>query len=282
MSMKINVDYSGIEEAIAQVEGIGDAANDSAYLSALVNNAHNVASLEFDIDVAASAGPGHLSHMYEFGTLGISQGDGKFIDPTSPAARLWVHGISGEGSRTRAIFFMFREAVAPNPEPTSKYTGVEPEVLARLSDKKFVFRRKAEIIEQGETVHIKPQEKPWNFVPFYGRPKHPDYQDDTHIFRAIAGRRPMVSIPGKLSGMEGTFTAFWATWWRSKGQAFLSGQANVRFNADVIELMKRYPEGVGLKDVVRYNSRGRVYNRRRYYKTRMLAKVAAREKIDRR
>lgn len=281
MSLELKVDFSGVEEAVGMVQGIADGAQDPRYIDGLINAAHNVASLEFDIDVAATAGISYLSHVYEFGTVGITRGDPVFSDPTSQDARLWMHTIRGKG-RTQNIGYVFRPAMMPNPEPTPEFTGVDQEVLDRLSGEKYIFRSKAAVIEYGVTVHIKPKTKKVNFVPFYGKPSWA-YPGETHIFRPIDGRQPMVSNPGDLSGMTGSFTKFWISWWKSRGEALMDGSANENFIEDVAYIMKRYgdPKRHNFVSVMRYNPRGRVYNRRRYYKKRMLSKAVERDKVKR-
>ena len=281
MSMELKVDFSGIEEAIGLGQGIADGAQDPRYIDGLINAAHNVASLEFDLDMAATAGITYLSHVYEFGTVGITRGDPKFSDPTAQSARLWSHTISGKGN-TQNIGFAFRPAVVPNPEPTPEFTGVEQEVLDRLSGNEYVFWNKAAIVEYGATVHIRPKEKKVNFVPFYGKPSWA-YPGRTHIFRPIEGKEPMESNPGDESGMTGSFTKFWMTWWKTRGAGLMDGTASIEFNKDVAYLMERYsnPSRHNFVSVMRYNTRGRVYNRRRYYKKRMLVKALERDKVKR-
>lgn len=282
--MKVNmlVDFSGIEDLIGTGEGVADGANDQQYISGLINAAHNVASLEFDVDAAATAAAGALTHMFEFGTTGITRGAQRFGDPTSPEARLWTHHISDQG-RSQNISYMFRPAVAPNPRPSATFYGVPNAVIRKLSRRKYVFAQKAAVNELGTTVHIKPKDKPFNFVPFYGKPaRNPDYANRTYIFRPIEGNLPMESTPGDDAGMTGTFTMFWNTWWAGRGRELLSGTASETFNKDVAFLMKRYPPSQGgLEPVVRYNSRGRIYNRRRKVKARMI-KLGAERGVNRR
>ena len=280
--MKTNflVDFSGITDLIGTIEGIVDGADDSAYMDGIINAAHNVASLEFDVDAAATAAAGNITHMYEFGTTGITRGQPRLGDPTSPEARLWVHNISGKG-KTRDISFVYREAVVPNPKPSATFYGVPTSVIRKLSKRKYTFRNKAAVNELGLTVHIRPKEKPFNFVPFYGKGSHL-YPNRTYIFRPIEGRPPMKSTPGKESGMAGTFNTFWTTWWSSRGQELLQGDVSKTFNKDVAFLLNRYPASQGgLEPVVRYNTRGRIYNRRRRIKARMI-KLGAERGANRR
>lgn len=279
--VSIRVDFSGITDIIGNMEGIADGAESDAYLGGLIDAAHRVASLEFDVDAASVAYTGNMTHMYEFGTRGITRGQVKFPDPTAPEARLWVHNLVGSG-RSREIGFIIREAFAPNPRPSATFYGVDNAVIRRLSRRKYTFRWKARVIEQGESVQIKPQEKPFNFVPFYGKPaRNPKYSGRGYVFRPIEGRAPMESNPGEDSGATGTFTAFWERWWATRGQELMDGTASETFNKDVAFILTRYQGSLpSLESVVRYNSRGRVYNRRRKIKTRMI-KLGAERGVNR-
>lgn len=270
LNAQIAVDFSGIIDFIGNGQGIADGANNEEYINGVIEAAHSVASLEFDVDAASTAAAGTMTHMYEFGTTGITRGNPKFNDPTSPLARLWVHQLEGHG-KVKEVSFMFRPAVEPNPRPSATFYGVPSSVIQKLSRKKYIFRNKAMVNELGIKVNIKPSEKPFNFVPFYGKPaRDPKYKGRKYIFRPFSGK-PMLSDPGSDSKLTGTFTAFWQTWWPTQGQVFMNATANERFNEDVEFLMRRYPTSAGgLEPVVRYNSRGRIYNRRRKIKARMI------------
>lgn len=279
MPLEIEIDYSGLEEVIGTVEGIADAVEGNEYMGYVIDAADAVATKEFDVDAAATAGPGNFSHVYEFGTVGITRGTIKFPDPTSSAARLYVHHKNGFGN-VRNVFYTFRPAVAPNPRPSASFYGVPSSVIRMLSKKKYIFRNKAAVVEYGETVYIKPKEKPFNFVPFYGKPgrKYPG----TYIFRPIEGHSPMASTPGEDSGQKGQFTAFWELWWMGRGQELMTGEANKFFNADITWLLEQASKGKqSLTNVMRYNSRGRVYNRRRRVKAKMIRQAKDRGKVTR-
>jgi len=278
--VNLQVDFSGIEKALGDIGGIADGIADQTYLGNLISAAHNVASREFDIDAAATAAAGNMTLVYEFGVRGITRGQPKFSDPTDPAARLWVHQIAGAG-RSREIGFVFRPAVQPNPRPSAEFYGVSSEVIKRLSRRKYVFWNKAAVNEYGITVHIKPKEKPFNFVPFYGKPRNPKYKRG-YVFRYIDGKEPMESTPGEAGATTGkaavgTFSAFWQMWWNGRGQELLTGDVNIHFNRDVLSILERYPETHHAPEsILRYNSRGRVYNRRRRVKARMVKLAAER------
>lgn len=283
MVLAMRVDFSDIIDAIGTVQGVSDAVTQSPeYIADCIKAAHAVASKEFDIDAAASAGPLNMSHVYEFGVRGITRGSPRFADPTAPEARLWVHGITGEG-RVQNIYFLFREAVQPNPRPSASFYGVSSAVISKLSRRKYVFKRKASVVEFGETVYIKPKDKTFNFVPFYGKPaRNPAYRNSGgYIFRPYLGT-PMESNPGEDSGMRGTFTSFWQTWWIGRGDELMSGQVNEYFTKDVQWLLNLAAKGTQpLEDVVRFNSRGRVYNRRRRVKAKMIRQAHTRGKVKR-
>jgi len=275
----MRVDFGGIEELIGNGLGIADAAESSEYIGNLISAAHNVATTEFDVDAASAAAAGTMTHVYEFGTRGITRGTPRFDDPTSPAARLWVHTETGMG-RSKTVGFQFREAVVPNPVPSANFYGVPSSVIRKLSRRKYVFRNKAAVNEYGLTVNIRPKDKPFNFVPFYGKPaSNPENAGRSYIFFPKENG-PMRSTPGAgghSPALEGTFTNFWKNWWESTGRGLVSGSTNEYYNKDVEAIMVRYPSARHMpEDVLRYNSRGRIYNRRRRVKAKMLKLAAVR------
>lgn len=279
--LELMVDFSQVENIIGTAEGIFDATASPGYIGDLIKAAHNVASKEFDVDAAASAGPANMSHVYEFGVQGITRGDVKFADPTAPEARLWVHAIKG-GGNLQSISFAFRPAVVANPKPSAKFYGVSSAVISKLSRRKYVFKNKASVVEFGETVYIKPKEKTFNFVPFYGQPARNPMYTEGYIFRPISPGGPMESNPGTDSGMAGTFSNFWTGWWSGRGIELISGSANEHYDKDVAWILNLARAGKQpLSDIVRYNSRGRIYNRRRRVKAKMLRQAQTRGKVKR-
>src|SRR6478752_508792 len=91
------VDFSAIGDMVGTVEGIAEGVASQSYMGGLIRDAHRKATHEFDIAVATVAQTGYLSHVYEFGTAGITPGPAR-LQPDSPEARLWTHGITGQGS----------------------------------------------------------------------------------------------------------------------------------------------------------------------------------------
>lgn len=218
------IDFHVNTDAIARMNGavlgIGDFVHSADYIDGLVNAAHHDAAGEFDLAMAATAGAGYLTHVYEFGVAGITRGPVRVSDPTSPAARLWVHDLAG-GSGFYEIDYLFRPAVIPNPQPTTRDTGVPSRYLRRLSKRKYVFRSKAFVMETGMEVEIKPKNGNLLFVPFYGQPSRNPMNKRGFMMYPYAPREiPIISNPGRDT--QGTFTTFWETWWRSTGTSRMS------------------------------------------------------------
>lgn len=227
--MDWKVDFTAIAEAVGTVEGISEAAVSPSYMESLIKDAHQRAAREFDAEVATVAQTGYLSHVYEFGTAGVTAGPAK-LDPASPAARLWAHGISGHGG-VQDVFFTFRPAVQPNPQPTVASTGVSSKYLRKLSRRKYVFRNKAMIMETGNEVEIKPKNGNFLFVPFYGEPSSNPLNRRGFMMWDYSKYGPIKATPGEKS--QGTFTAFWQTWWRSRGYSIIQEKMYEDFNTDV-------------------------------------------------
>ena len=224
------VDFSDIGEIVGTVEGIAEAAETPSYMAGLIRKGHSVASREFDLAAASAAGAGYLSHMYEFGTAGISRGPVKFTDPTALEARLWTHQIDGQGN-AQSIYFAFRPAINRNPQPTTKYTGVPSKYLKRLSRRKYVFRNKAMVMETGQSVEIMPRNGRFLFVPFMGEASSDPRNRRGYMMWDAARLGPIRTTPGVDT--KGQFTSFWTSWWNSRGNKIISDTMNTTFASDV-------------------------------------------------
>lgn len=235
MKVDFNVNTEAIARMNGAVMGIADFLHSSEYINGLVNAAHVDAATEFDMVMAATASTGYLTHVYEFGVTGITRGPGRISDPTSQAARLWVHDLAG-GSGFYQIDYTFRPAVQPNPQPTTRDTGVASKYLRRLSRRKYVFRSKALVMETGMQVEIKPKRGNLLFVPFYGQPSRNPLNRRGFMMYPFAPKNiPIISTPGQNT--QGTFTSFWTTWWRSTGIPMMSREVEWNMSRDIREAL---------------------------------------------
>lgn len=221
---------AGLEvELLSNLEAIGDMVgglaalseglDDKLYMEGLIKSAHGKASTVFDAAAAATAKTGHITHVYEYGVMGVTRGAPKFADPTNIRARLYYHTLMGSGGN-QDIGYSFRPATQPNPTPTTQDTGVDSKYLNKLSNRKYYFYNKAFILETGRVIEIKPQNGNFLFVPFYGEPPRNPMYNRGFIMWDARKKGPLYSQPGYKT--EGDFTKFWLGWWQSTGQAVMS------------------------------------------------------------
>lgn len=224
-----------IGDLIGTIYGL-EAINDPDYIDSLVTAAHAKAADQFDLAVASSASAGHLTHVYEYGVPGITRGPTRFTDPTSPAARLYVHNLARQGAG-HSIGFVFRPAVIANPQPTTAHTGVPSKYLRKLSRRKYVFRQRAMVMETGMEVEIKPTRGNLLFVPFYRQEsRNPLNKRGFMMYPYSPKNVPIVAVPGRET--KGTFATFWQGWWSGAGSTIMGQSIQKDVNADVAAALK--------------------------------------------
>jgi hypothetical protein len=209
-----------IGDMVGALAGINESIDDEAYTEALIKQAHGKASSAFDIAAAATASAGWFTHMYEYGTAGITGGQQKYSDPTSPAARLWIHTLTGQGGQ-QDVGWAPRPAKNRNPQPTTESTGVSSKYLAKLSRRKYIFWNKALVMETGMAVQPKShQSHGLIFMPFNN--KTPTNQANTKgyvMWNTHQHGLPKPRVPGEH--VQGQFTKFWMKWWNSAGNQII-------------------------------------------------------------
>lgn len=228
---EFEANFDAIGELVGSLQGIGQGLNEQDYMAGLIRDAHSLAANAFDLAAAATAkAGGGLSHVYEFGTAGITPGPVFFDDPTAADARLWVHTIVGTGGN-QEIGFSFRPAVEPNPQPTPASTGVSQQELNKLSGREYVFWNKAFVMETGEAVQIASRSGDYVFVPFYGDPSDDPSNTKGYMMYNTAAKGALTFSPGH--SVRGNFTQFWGTWWASEGEAIMSERMTEYVNYDI-------------------------------------------------
>ena len=145
--VRFDADFSGLAEFIGSAEGWSTEVKTPYYISELLQAAHGATTKDFDREAAQVAKALGFTHMYEWGTIGVTRGQGH-LNPTTRAAKLWVHRLTGHGSN-RKIDFGFRPSVEPVPQ--EDIGGTHP------LERKHVFHNKAMIAEYGVPVVIKPK-----------------------------------------------------------------------------------------------------------------------------
>lgn len=216
-----------VGDMVGSLKGISEGLEEDEYIGRVIRDAHSKATMQFDIAAAATASAGHLKHVFEFGTAGITEGKVKFTDPTSASARLWMHKIEGRGGNLD-IGYTFRPALNRNPDPTTRSTGVPSKYLRKLSKRKYVFWNKAFVMETGQTVEIKSErgDKGFLFVPTPGFNSPRNF-----VLYPSKIKGPINSVPGQST--QGTFTAFWVRWWGSVGGDLIEADMRKTVSTDI-------------------------------------------------
>lgn len=208
---------------VIKMIGAGLAMNSSmkkkTYLDSVVDVAFARAEEKFNNGAAAYAATGAISHMYEWGTLGINNGRSNIrLNPDNPVARLWETFNEGQGLN-RTLWFAFKPSLANVPKPTARDTGMSTEVISKLKD--HVFKWKAQVMENGEDVTISPKDAKFLLVPAYkeNRP----YMRPHDITRGYAlYQGPIHARPGATK-YAGSFTKFWMQYWMGIGEEIVQG-----------------------------------------------------------
>lgn len=204
---------------IGTLEGIADAAESDEFIRMVCMRAHDKALSTFDQIAALSASRrrnlrNNFNHMYEYGVPGITAGAPVITDPTSPAARLWVYNNIPERNGVSTVV-SFREAKIPNPKPSERpeLRGMPKDVVAKMSNKDYFFKKRAEVTESGQYVQIRPRDAKALIFPAKESMNRQGYQFWT------SRQFPLVTQPGRYH--KGSFERFFYTWWNQNGQTII-------------------------------------------------------------
>ncbi len=242
--MMSNLDSVG--DLIGALAGIQEGLKEDQYTENLIRRAHSKATTAFDVAAAATASTGKLSHVYEFGTAGITDGPVKHSDPLSAEARLWKHTINGRGGNMD-IGYTFRPAVTRNPQPTTRKTGVPSKYLRKLSKRKYIFWNKAYVMETGMTVENRAKNGEYLFVPFNRKPSRDENNDRGYMMWNSRKKGPIETTPG--ASTKGTFTTMWVAWWAKTGEEIIEKDMLKAVNVDVRSAMYKAQQLAAAKKV---------------------------------
>lgn len=213
-------------DSLIQTLGAGEAMTemikkDKRYLDAILDESFEKADHKFNVEAAAYGTTGAISHMYEWGTVGINKGRSNMrLNPMNPGARLW-HTFNQGAGLNRTLWFAYRPSLSNVPKPTVAATGMSSEVIKKMRD--HVFKWKAEVMEEAHDVTIAPRKAKFLLIPAYeeNRP----YMRPHDIKRGYSlTKGPINANPG-YAKKAGNFTKFWLTFWE--------GQAAILFDADL-------------------------------------------------
>ena len=226
LSFELSID--SVLEALAAGFALSESMKDPRYIDAVVDEAFDKADEDFNLGAAAMGRAGKISHMFEWGTIGVNKARSNVrLNPMSPAARLWTNYTEGVGL-DRTLWFAYRPSVANVPKPTVADTGMSSEVISKMKD--HVFRWKAEVMEEGHDVTIAPKKAKFLLIPAYkeNRP----YMRPNDIKRGYTlTKGPIHMTPGD-SKFAGSFTKFWEGYWNSRGEKLMNTFINEQILSD--------------------------------------------------
>jgi len=272
-----------LAEEIGKWRGMAEGIDQPEYMDSLITRAFEVADQKFNMSAALSADDFDFSHMYEYGTRGVGTytGESGTLDPMSQTSRLWRSFLVGGGGK-KMITFEFRSAVQPNPPKTPENTGIdsdafEPDRLQVNQGKEYIWRQKAETVENNKTVMIRVQGAKALFVPLNQGINNPTERERE---RGFAFRKAIASRPGQWTGGAGQFTAFFAGWWAEQGAVELESEMLEEFNRDVADFQRKNPPAKSaLKPSAAVNIKGVAEAKRR--KTMKQWQISARDAMGR-
>jgi hypothetical protein len=207
----LQADFSGMSNMLGVIEGMSETIATQYYKAPVMHLFHAKAVVRFDrtMAVMAISNPKRYHHVYEWDSIGINK------------AKLWRHEFKRDGA-TYTAGYRFITSKKPIPQPTPKNTGVAQQYLSKLSGRRYIFKMKAEIMELGIPVVIKPRYSTHLFVPA------PDKKR-----KFVLTTRPVtISNPGG-SAVKGAFATQWVSWWRGNTTKVFDEDVRPRLEKDI-------------------------------------------------
>lgn len=235
---KVVSNLEEIASIIGTFQGVSEAAQDERFINQILMKANERTLDKFNKKAAErSAAVKNLNrnfnHMYEYGVAGITPGTQTISDPTSQAARLWVFKSIGRGKAINT-FVTFRDAVQPNPlpkqRPDLKKFNVPADVVSRMSNRRYVFRRRAEMTEYGQSVSIVPVRAKALIFPSRENEKGYGFwhKNMGPMENSLNGETKNGASKHKMA-----FTNYFLAWWDSEGADMVRQSAFQSFAARI-------------------------------------------------
>lgn len=199
---------------------MGREINTDQYLADVIEYSYALINKEFNsvMTALAASNPDRFKHVYEPGKTGIEQ------------YKLWNMKLYGRGRKREASFEWIpsvmpiltprQRAMDPN-DPMSK---VPNEVIEKLSDRRYVFRMQAPIMEYRMKVAITPVNSDFLFIPTMNSRRHRtsggSYETRNYRFEKYNMPDWDYRNPQDPSGSESTvgqFTSAWVAFWNGGG-----------------------------------------------------------------
>jgi hypothetical protein len=207
----IDADFNGMSNMLGVIQGMTETISTEYYKAPIMHLFHAKAVVRFDRTMAtmAMSNPKRYHHVYEWDSVGINK------------AKLWRHEFKRSGASYTAGYH-FITSKKPIPLPTPRNTGVAQKYLSKLSGRRYIFRYKAEIMEHGIPVVIKPRYSKHLFIP-----------GPYNVRKFILTTKPKtVSNPGGTA-VKGAFATQWITWWRGNTAKVFNEDVRPRLEKDI-------------------------------------------------
>lgn len=184
------------------LNGVASRIETPEHIGAAVDFAANHLSNRFSdaMDLYAAQNKERFHHVYEWGE---DYGDKSTVG--SPQFRLWKLIVSGKGT-DRGVAFTFLPSVRTVPlHPEEEKYNVSP---------RHTFTWKAPVMEFGMTVRIAPVEAARGKMVFF----------DERVGKIVIRKKPVTTVPGYRTGVQGSFTGFFVRWWGADAQAVFDNE----------------------------------------------------------
>lgn len=267
------VNFDPIIDGLAAGQALSESLEDKRYVDAIVDEAFDKADDVFNSYAAAYALTGAISHMYEWGTVGVNRGRSNLrLSPNHPSARLWQNFNEGAGL-DRVLWYSFRPSVANVPKPTKAATGMSTDVINKMRD--HVFWNKAMVMEEGHEVTISPKRAKWLLIPAYesNRP----FMRPQDVKRGYMLTKGPITISENSNKFAGSFTAFWVNFWEGRGNEILTEDMYSQVQTDYKPEFRPRRNAGSLRPVGTVAIAPEVKSRAKKTKARVLRKAQARK-----
>lgn len=271
-TIEIGIDLTPILYPIAGAQALNRGLKHDTYIDALMDTAFEKADAMFDQEADAMALTGAISHMYEWGTVGVNTGKTNMRMRTSnPNSRLWTNYSWGTGL-DRSISFVYRPSLANVPKPSASQTGMDASVIEALRPQQFTW--KAKILEEGQTVTISPKEAEYLLIPAtQANRANANFTWRTNdIARGyLLTRGPLVTDHSK-GRYYGNFEKLWYSFWLDRAPDIIEADVNKMIEDDYFPSIFQKVPPLKMRPAKAWNVRAEVEERAQSVHKRALAK----------
>lgn len=196
--MKVNIDTAGFSYVNGVIAGVSEGTERKSFISATLKYVHADLNTQFEtfMDTLAMSRPENLTHVYEWGQLGM------------PAGRLWESVLRGRGAdRTATVVW----------KASTKAVPVRPELLEpgptgkTVKEGVHIFYWKAPVMEAGIQITVNPQTDGSGSLAYF----------HNGALRITKKPSTFTAGGGKTTGQ---FTMAYYTFWNSMAQNIYSTQ----------------------------------------------------------